>query len=124
LFSWLAAGLRVRNRLALWDERLAPALARPRADGREEFFGALDALASEGRFVAPSAHPAHRNTREFLDADGRPLSAERLLGRRVIQRAGEGLFLPQGWTHAVRNLEWHVALVYELRFEPGLAHVA
>jgi hypothetical protein len=118
LLSWLVAGLRVRNHLALWDESIAPALARARGDGRDEFFGALDELASAGKFVAPLDHPENGRAQQFQDERGRPLTAQRLLGRRVTQRAGEGLYLPQGWTHGVRNMEWHVALVYELRFEP------
>jgi hypothetical protein len=119
LLSWLAAGMRVRNRLALWDEAIAPALERARGDGRDEFFGALEELASAGQFVAASDHPAHARTMEFRDERGRPLTAQRLLGRRVTQHAGEALYFPQAWSHAVRNSEWHVALVYELRFEPG-----
>lgn len=115
LLWWLVCGLRARNRHAAWLEHVAPWFSHETGDTLALVRAMLRSLEAEGRFRAPdSGHPSTTAVAEIL-AGRRPVPGlAALRGIEFVQRAGEIAFVPDGWCHAVRNLDWHLAAIYEL----------
>jgi hypothetical protein len=115
LVWWLGCGLRGRNRLASWEEHVAPRLESATGDARELVWTLVEELEASGRFLNPGAeHPAARTIERLRAGEGRIPLAEELRGIRFTQQAGEIAYVPSSWCHAVRNDAWHLAVIHEL----------
>lgn len=112
---WLSCGLRGINRLAGWEEHVAPRLESATGDARELVLALVEELEASGRFRDPGPeHPAQDTIARLRAGDGPGPLAEQLRGIRFTQRAGEIAYVPRAWCHAVRNEDWHLAVIHEL----------
>lgn len=115
LVWWLGCGLRGKNRLASWEENIAPRLESATGDARRLVWDLVAELEASGRFLAPGAeHPAARTIEQLRAGEGRVPLVEELRGISFTQQAGEIAYVPSSWCHAVRNEAWHLAVIYEL----------
>jgi hypothetical protein len=116
LLLWITSGVVAKNYLAYWESHVQPAL-----DEGVCILDRLDALQRCGLFRTPA--PTHRSAEliERMRAGDEPIpSAARLRPLRILQRAGQGIYIPERCGHAVRNRQWHLALIYQ--FEPAGEH--
>lgn len=116
LLRWVARGAVTKNPLAYWEVYVQPALERGVG-----ILERLDALERSGLFKPPG--PSHRSAQliERMRAGEEPVPAcHRFRALRVVQRAGQGIYVPERFGHAVRNGHWPLALIYQL--EPAGEH--
>jgi hypothetical protein len=116
MLRWITHGAVATNYLAYWETHVQPAL-----DDGVCILERLDALQRSGLFRPPA--PSHRSTEVIarMRAGDEPIpTASRLRPLRIQQRAGQGIYIPERCGHAVRNLDWHLALIYQ--FEPAGEH--
>jgi len=120
VIAWIVRGGRARNPLEYWMTHIAPIFGDRTGDVTEHFFASIDELTRRDLFQPRTlGRRADVDSRIFghlqrLATERSGILAEDYLPWQVTQRAGEIVFLPESWSHAVRNDDWSLAVIYEL----------
>ncbi|MEJ7602164.1 MAG: hypothetical protein WKG01_29980 [Kofleriaceae bacterium] len=121
VIDWLVRGMQARNRLEYWMTHLAPIFAGQSGDVTVELFEAIEELTRRGIFLPSTLDPRSEYDAELfarlgqVSRERRGILAEDFQPRAITQLAGQSVYLPEGWSHSVRNQEWCLAVIYELR---------
>jgi hypothetical protein len=108
LVEWIVRGRRLADPLVFWEQHVAPIFENRSGDVTDRVCDALDDLRARGLFSPPTpgAEPGFDASRGVVAEHYRP--------RTLEQRAGDIVFVPESWSHGVRNDDWSLAIIYEL----------
>jgi hypothetical protein len=122
LVELVMRGAQARNRLEYWLEHFDPLFQHSCGDVTELVLESIHKLVRRGLLV-PSPPRATGDTAAYIAAcaamrrwqsEQRGIIAEQHRASMLIQCAGEAIVVPEGQPHAVRNLDWHLAVIHEL----------